>query len=130
MNLHSDQRGLVAGWAVKLCLFLALLGIVLYDGAAIAVNAFQLDGISKEIAVDVSESAERIGSLVILERSAQQLAMGHGAHLVRLELSRNREVLRVTVTRDANTLVVKRFSETAPWGEVSSTGKALITGTP
>jgi hypothetical protein len=124
MNLYSDERGFVAGWAVKLFLFLALLGLVIYDGAAIAVNTFQLDGISDEIAVEISRGADE-QSPVLLERSAKKLARQHQARLVRLELSEDKEVLRVTVSRDANTVVVSRFSGISHWGQTSATGKSF-----
>ena len=125
MTLHFDERGLVAGWAAKLILFLALLGVVIYDGAAIAVNAFQLDGISDKIAVEVSEGADEQGSLHLLERSAMKMARQHQARLVRLELSEDKEWLQVTVRRDANTVVVSRFSRISHWGRTSATGKSF-----
>ena len=125
MNLHSDQRGLVAGWAVKLFLFLALIGIVIYDGAAIAVNAFQLDGISTEIAIEVSQAVDEGRSLIVLERNAEEIARSHGTRLVELKLSEDKEVLRVTVKRAANTFVVSRISEISHWGQLSATGTSF-----
>lgn len=125
MTLHSDERGLVAGWAVKLILFLALLGVVIYDGAAIAVNMFQLDGISHDVAVEVSESTDEQNSILLLERSAKKIARAHDARLVSLELSEDKEVLRVTVRRDADTVMVSRISGISHWGQTSATGKSF-----
>ncbi|CAN5688709.1 hypothetical protein BH20ACT23_BH20ACT23_13060 [soil metagenome] len=122
MNLHSDQRGLVAGWAVKLILFLALLGVVIYDGTAIAVNAFQLDTISDEVALEVSSSAQD-KSLFTLEREAKKAARARDARLIEVKLNADKSVLRVTIRREADTLVVSRFSQTSEWGHMSATGK-------
>jgi hypothetical protein len=122
MNLLSNERGFVAGWAVKLILFLALLGIVIYDGAAIAVNAFQLDTVSDEVALEVSSSA-RDKSLFTLEREAKKAARARDARLVEIKLNADKSVLRVTIRREAPTLVVSRFSRISEWGHVSATGK-------
>lgn len=122
MNLLSDERGLLASWAVKLILFLALLGIVIYDGAAIAVNAFQLDTVSDEVALEVSSSA-RDKSLFTLEREAKQAARDRDARLVEVKLNADKSVLRVTIRREANTLLVSRFERTSDWGRMSATGK-------
>ena len=122
MNLLSNERGFVAGWAVKLLLFLALLGIVIYDGAAIAVNAFQLDTVSDEVALEVSSSA-RDKSLFTLEREAKKAARARDARLVEIKLNADKSVLRVTIRREANTLLVSRFDRTSDWGQMSATGK-------
>ncbi|MGH2775553.1 MAG: hypothetical protein ACRDJT_08995 [Actinomycetota bacterium] len=122
MNLLSDERGLLAGWAVKLILFLALLGVVIYDGAAIAVNAFQLDTVSDEVALEVSSSA-RDKSLFTLEHEAKQAARARDARLVEVKLNADKSVLRVTIRREANTLLVSRFDRTSDWGQMSATGK-------
>ena len=126
MNLHSDQRGLVVGWAVKLIIFLALLGIVIYDGAAIAVNMFQLDGISHEVAVEVAEEAGgETNSIPVLERSAKRIALAHDTHFVSLKLSDDKEVLRVTVRRDASTVVVNQVDQISDWGQTEAEGKSF-----
>src|SRR5680860_971260 len=117
MTLHSDERGLVAGWAVKLILFLALLGVVIYDGTAIAVNAFQLDTISDEVALEVSSSAQD-KSLFTLEREAKKAARARDARLIEVKLNADKSVLRVTIRREADTLVVSRFSQTSEWGHM------------
>ena len=121
MNLLSDERGFLAGWAVKLILFLALLGVVIYDGAAIAVNRFQLDGYSNDVAIELSSSA-REDSLFTLEREARKAARVWDARLVRVELNADKSILSVTLRRDATTLVVNRISRTEDWGKATSTG--------
>jgi hypothetical protein len=121
MNLYLDERGLVAGWAVKLALFLALLGIVIYDGVAIAVNSFQLDGYSNDVAIELSSSA-REDNILMIEREAKRVARAWDAKLVGVELSADKSVLSVTLKRDANTLVVSRVSRFSDWGRATSTG--------
>ena len=122
MNLHLDERGFVAGWAVKLALFLALLGIVIYDGAAVAVNHFQLGGYSNDVAIELSSSA-RDESLLMLERKAVKAASVWDARVVSVELSADKSVLSVTLRREATTLVVSRVSRFSDWGRTTSTGR-------
>jgi hypothetical protein len=122
MNLYSDERGFVAGWAVKLMLFLALVGIVIYDGAAIAVNHFQLDGYSNDVAIELSSSA-RDESLLMLERKAKKAARVWDARLVRVELNADKSILSVTLRREATTLVVRRVERFSDWGRMTSTGR-------
>jgi hypothetical protein len=121
MNLLSDERGFLAGWAVKLILFFALLGVVIYDGAAIAVNRFQLDGYSNDVAIELSSSA-REDSLFTLEREARKAARVWDARLVRVELNADKSILSVTLRRDATTLVVNRISRFEAWGKATSIG--------
>jgi hypothetical protein len=121
MNLHFDERGFVASWAVKLTLFFVLLGIVIYDGAAIAVNSFQLDGYSNDVAIELSSSAQE-DSILMLEREAMKVARAWDAKLVRVELSADKSVLSVTLKREADTLVVSRVSRFSDWGRATSTG--------
>ena len=121
MSLHLDERGFVAGWAVKLILFFVLLGIVIYDGTAIAVNSFQLDGYSNDVAIELSSSA-REDSILMLEREAKKVALAWDAKLVRVELSADKSIVSVTLKREANTLVVSRVSRFSDWGRATSTG--------
>jgi hypothetical protein len=122
MNLYSDERGFVAGWVVKLLLFFALLGIVIYDGAAIAVNHFQLDGYTNDVAIELSSSA-REESLLTLEREASRAARVWDARVVRVELNADKSILSVTLKREAATLVVSRVSRFSDWGRTTSTGR-------
>jgi len=122
MNLHFDERGFVAGWALKLMLFFVLLGIVIFDGAAIAVNHFQLGGYSNDVAIELSSSA-RDESLLMLERKAVKAASVWGARVVSVELNADKSVLSVTLRREATTLVVSRVSRFSDWGRTTSTGR-------
>ena len=124
MTLLQDERVIVVHWMTKLVIFLALLGVVIYDGSALAVNSFQLDSLVDEIAVTVSTSAGDGLSLFELEKEAGKIARRQGAKLVELEVDDREGTLRVTVRREAKTLVVNRFSQTEDWGRMSATGRS------
>jgi len=124
MTLLQDERGIVVHWMAKLVIFLALLGVVVYDGSALAVNSFQLDSLVDEIAVTVSTSAGDGRSLFELEQEAGKIARRQGAKLTELELDDREGTLRVTVKREAKTLVVSRFSQTEDWGRMTATGRS------
>jgi hypothetical protein len=103
-------------------LFFVLLGIVIYDGAAVAVNHFQLGGYSNDVAIELSSSA-RDESLLMLERKAVKAASVWGARVVSVELNADKSVLSVTLRREATTLVVSRVSRFSDWGRTTSTGR-------
>ena len=124
MTLLQDERGIAVNWMAKLVIFLALLGVIIYDVSALAVNAFQLDSLVDEIAVTVSTSAGDRPSLFELEQEADKIARRQGAKLTELEVDDREGTLRVTVKREAETLVVRRFSQTEDWGRMSATGRS------
>ena len=124
MTPLQDERGIVVHWMAKLVIFLALLGVIVYDVSALAVNAFQLDSLVDEIAVTVSTSAGDRRSLFELEQEADKIARRQGAKLTELEVDDREGTLRVTVKREAETLVVRRFSQLEDWGRMSATGRS------
>jgi hypothetical protein len=124
MYLLNDERGLVVGWMAKLLLLFALLGILIYDAAALAVNGFQLDSFSDEIAISIALSEADDKHLFDLEREARKMARTKDAKFVSLEVDRELEQVRVTIRREAATLVINRFSQTSDWGRMSATGKS------
>ncbi|MGH2826267.1 MAG: hypothetical protein ACRDKF_04770 [Actinomycetota bacterium] len=124
MDLLRDERGIVVNWMAKLVIFLALVGVAIYDVSALAVNAFQLDSLVDEIAVTVSTSAGDGRSLFEVEKEARKMARRQDAKLVNLEVDEQKAVLRVTVRREAKTMVVSRFSQLEDWGRMSATGRS------
>lgn len=124
MTLLQDERGIVVNWMAKLVIFLALLGVAIYDVSALAVNAFQLDSLVDEIAVTLSTSAGDGRSLFELEKEAGKIARRQDAKLVELEVDDLDGMLRVTVKREARTMVVSRFSQLEDWGRMSATGRS------
>jgi hypothetical protein len=124
MTLLQDERGIVVHWMAKLVIFLALLGVIIYDVSALAVNSFQLDSLVDEVAVTVSTSAGDGRSLFELEQEAGKIARRQGAKLTELEVDDRQGTLRVTVKREAETLVVSRFSQLEDWGRMSATGRS------
>jgi len=124
MTLLQDERGVIVHWLAKVVIFLALLGVVIYDGSALAVNSFQLDSLVDEIAVEISTSAGDGRSLFELEQEAGKIARKQGAKLVAIEVNDLERSVKVTVKREANTLVVSRFEQTEDWGKMSATSRS------
>ena len=54
MRLHGDERGVIISWLVKIVLFLAVAGVVLFDAGSILVNNVTLDSSSDDLAIAVS----------------------------------------------------------------------------
>ncbi|MDQ5874734.1 MAG: hypothetical protein M3526_05070, partial [Actinomycetota bacterium] len=95
MSPLKDERGVIVDWLARTVLFLALLGLVLFDGTSAAVNYLSLQGVADETAAAVS--ADLTGSSNPTEaqiaEEAAALAAEHGARLVKAEMDSQGVVL-------------------------------------
>jgi hypothetical protein len=119
----SDERGLIVSWLGKLVIGFALAGIVLFDGGSILVNFFTLDSKADEIAVELTTNVVPTSlSLDTLEPRARELAKEAGAHLVDLQIEGS--LVKVTLRRRADTLVVGRIGPIEDWARATVEGQA------
>lgn len=120
-----DERGIIASWLVRLVIGFALVGVVLFDGGAIAVNYFGLDSAANQIAVAVSVNvADRsISGPQQLENAARELARERSARLIRAEID-DEGVVHIELRRRADTLLVSRISAIEDWGVASATASS------
>ena len=133
-RLIRDESGLVVAWLVRILIVLALLGVVLFDAGAIAVNFFTLDGTADEVAVQVSAEAatgaEAIPNLECNRRSrvpacelAYSVAKEHGVRVVSASYDQQ-GVFHVKLRRTADTLIVGRIGAIEDWGVATATSQA------
>ncbi|HEY7876545.1 MAG TPA: hypothetical protein VIG64_15635 [Actinomycetota bacterium] len=124
----SDERGILVSWLVKLLLGLAIAGVILFEVGAIVVNTFTLSSSANDIAIALATSVQQSGSaspnLTQLETQAKDLAKEAGARLVDVELDTSERVVRVTLRRRADTLVVQRFGAIEDWGRATAEGQS------
>lgn len=125
--LH-DERGLILGWIGKLLVGLALAAVVIYDAGSILINFFTLDSKADEIAITLSTNipANPQGPQNFLEE-ARSLAAEAEARLVELEFDPATRVVKVTLRRRADTLVVGRISFIEDWARATAEGQAGTT---
>lgn len=124
-RLLGDERGVIVSWFAKMLVGFALVGLVLFEAGAIAVNYFGLDSAANEIANVLSVSiADR--SLVAardIEEAADALAREHDARLLVAEVDED-GVLHITLRRRAKTLLVGRIDPIKDWGVATLEGQS------
>lgn len=124
----------MVSWLVRILVVIALVGIVLFDAGAIAVNFFTLDGTADEVAVqvtaEVATGAEVIPNLQCDRRSrvpacavAYRVAKEHDVRVVSASYDQE-GVFHVTLRRTAETLVVGRISAIEDWAKASASARA------
>lgn len=125
MSVHRDERGLIVSWLVKLVIGFVVVGVVLFDAGAIIVNFFTLDSKAQEIAIAVTTGS--VGANLSerqVEEMATELARQAEARLVALEVDNVERIVRVTLRRRADTLVVGRISFIKDWARATAEGQA------
>ena len=122
----SDERGILVSWIVKLALGMAIVGLVLFELGAIAVNTFTLSSSANDIAIAVSTSVQQPGSPneTQLQNEARELAKEAGAKLVSIEVDTADRIVHVTLRRRAKTLIIQRFAAIAGWGRATAEGQS------
>ena len=109
MSPLRDERGVIVDWLARTVLFLALLGLVLFDGVSTGVNYLGLQGLADETAVAVG--ADLTGTSRPTE---SQIAEEHGARLVKAEMD-SQGVVFIKMRRTAKTLLLGRISAAKKW---------------
>ncbi|CAN5454411.1 hypothetical protein BH18ACT16_BH18ACT16_05000 [soil metagenome] len=116
MSPLRDERGVIVDWLARTVLFLALLGLVLFDGTSAAVNYLSLQGVVDETAAVVSTDltgSSRPTATQIAEEAAA-LAEEHGARLVKAEMD-SQGVVLIKMRRTAKTLFLGRIPAAKKW---------------
>ncbi|MEA2452616.1 MAG: hypothetical protein QOG04_1326 [Actinomycetota bacterium] len=121
--LAADERGLIMGWLGKLLIGFLLVAVVIYDGGSILVNFFTLDSTADEIAVELTTNVLP-GQLSLnqIQPRAAELAKESGARLVGVSVEGN--VVKVTLRRRANTLVIGRIGPIEDWARATVEGQS------
>ena len=121
---------MISGWLVKILLGFALLGLVAYELGTPLVMKAQVDGIAHEAADDAGVDLLQNHSADRAQALAEQDATAKGGHIpeggfVVLDDSR----VRVTVEKQAGSLLLKRWDVTKSWYDVKVTATSQKRGT-
>jgi Flp pilus assembly protein TadG len=125
MTLSADERGIVVSWLIKVVVGIAVLGLVFVEGGSIIFTKLTVQ--------DAAESAATAGVDYLARtqdcRGADEIARGavankdSEARLARSQcLSDGR--FRVTVRKEATTMVVGRIPAISDWAVAVSTATA------
>jgi hypothetical protein len=133
MNFHRDESGIIISWFVKVGIFLAVIGVILFDVGSIVVNAFTLDSTADEIAIAVSLNVDTQPVTSWTDEEVFELAK---AELLTIEVAKAR-VLRkgttvdqtsgivyIRLRRRASTLVAKHLGFLKPYTISTGNGQA------
>ena len=133
MRVHEDQRGIVISWLVKVTLFLAVVGVFVFDAGSIVVNIFTLDSAADDTAIALSlivdprtvglDDRRVFEQSQLLVASDETLAsdarvIENGTHLD------DQGVVHVKLVRVADTLVVDQFTALKKWARATAEGSA------
>lgn len=130
-----DERGLVVAWLVRIVVWLALLGVVLFDAGAIVVNFFSVDSAADEVALAVA--ADVVGSgrdpIPNLQcrrtspdptcREVHAIARENDVRVVSASFDAD-GAFHVEVRRTATTLLVGRIGPIEDWATATASARA------
>ena len=105
---------MVAGWLFRVVLSFAVVGVLLFDAGAIAVNYLALDSTADDIANALETDLESVANRSALREHAQVLAEEARARLLKAEVD-PQGVLRLRVRRPAKTLLAHRVDALKKW---------------
>ncbi len=119
------EHGLVGNWLLKVGIWFALIGVVVFDAGSIAVNTFGLDGTANDIAIAVSTDIGdgHLETPTAIEDAAEVLAKENEAKLVKAEVD-TEGVLFIKLRRTAQTLIVSRVGPIKKWGVITAEATA------
>lgn len=127
MNMHNDERGILVSWLVRVVIVVALLGTVVFDAGVMVVNYFRLDGMARDVAVDLADQIDdrtlRFTDVRGLRRAAVEIIRPEKARIVSLEAQEDGTVI-VELRREAPTILVRRIGALREYGRVTATARA------
>ena len=105
---------MVAGWLFRVLLSFAVVGLLLFDTGAIAVNYLTLESTADDIANALETDVESGSNRSALHQQAQVLAEDAEARLLRAEVD-PAGVLLLRIRRPAKTLLAHKVDALRKW---------------
>jgi Flp pilus assembly protein TadG len=125
-SLHTDERGIVASWLVKVVLGIAVVGLVFVEGGSVIFTKLKVQ--------DTAESGANAGVTHLSTNPGECTAAGEmGIQAVHDKDPTMKVVeyaclpdgrFRITVQKRASTILVGRISATREWAVARSTASA------
>jgi hypothetical protein len=112
-RVHSDQRGIVLGWIVRIILGIALAGVLLYEAGAVVITSVNADNAARSAAQEAVTTYAHSHNLDEAKKDAQKQAAEEGAVVVAFQADSNglggQSHVTVTVRKIAKTLFIQRI---------------------
>lgn len=115
MSALRNERGVIGDWLIKVALVLAVIGVIVFDIGAIAVNSFGLNSTATDIANEIAPAPGEVLTQQSVEREAAELAANAGARVVKVTFDRPNNRVSIRIRRRADTLVVGRIGPLEDW---------------
>lgn len=124
--LRSDDGGIVLGWLTRLVVIFGIAGVFLFDAISVGTTAVTLTDQGTYAARDASESWQRTRNLQLAYNAAVATATeanpANSVDTKTFRIDRDNTV-HLRVERTAPTLLVYRWSKTAPWAQITRSAK-------
>jgi Flp pilus assembly protein TadG len=123
---HADQRGIVASWLIKVVLGIAIVGLIFVEGGSIVFTKLQVQ--------DTAESGATAGVGYLSQNPADCNGAGEVATVAVHDKDPEVQItelsclqdgrFRVSVRKEASTIVVGKISAIERWAVAESTATA------
>jgi hypothetical protein len=115
MDTISNERGVIGDWIIKVMLMLAVVGVLVFDIGAIAVNTFGLNSTATDIANEIAPAPGEVLTQRSVEDEAAELAANAGARVVKVTFDRVNNMVSIRIRRQADTIVIGRIGPLEDW---------------
>jgi len=118
---HPDRGDIVLGWLTKLVVIFGLAGIVFFDAISVGVTASSLTDQGSYAARDASEQWQETKSVQkAYDKAVQTAAEANPLNSVDAQSFRidADNTVHLTISREATTIVLHRWSRTARWAQL------------
>lgn len=124
MRRHQDDAGgIITGWLMQMLVFMAVVGVLVYEIGSIGVTAVGLDDISRDVARAAALNYRETRNLAKATAAAQERAEEFEVQIVVGPEVDDGDVV-VTVSEQAPTLLVHRVGFLEDFSRPSVTGRA------
>ena len=100
---RAETGGIVTGWLLRVALFVVALAFVIFESAAVAINAMTVEDAAREVA-RAAAVTYRGGSFAEADAAAERAAHERGVEYV--DLVADRQEITVWVRAEAGTLLI------------------------
>lgn len=123
----SGERGIVTNYFLKIFFWMAIAGVVLYDGGSIVVNFVTLDGTADDMANELSVPPSQGTDITqrLIDQRAPVLAEEMGVRLLQAEVTPE-GALVIKIRRRADTLVVGRIGAIEDWARATAEARTRL----
>lgn len=122
----NERGGIIIGGLMKIAIFFAVAGFLVFQAGAVVVAKVQVDGIAADAASDAASEYDHSGSELKAREVAEHTAEIGGAYLTGFTVLGDRNVVRVTVAKRAKAFVLERIGPLKKYAVETATHESTI----